>query len=402
MTLSLINDINIIGDSMTDEEVKAYVEKIEKTPVSDLYNILPSYDVYNADIIMGKICDALSENVNILRKLNIESKDHELDAEIRELLKKFFICNNYLDNQTSSRNYDRELQHKLVFAKTPAGNPYFMLDLDKVPREAYAGVKKTLEGILYGVNKSDNTKVKYYSGIELPKKVLEFKGFQVRIYTTKLKGNILCVFGLSIKKADTDKKIDEKVRTRVARISDQIDELKLMVNDVNKKQELLNDSKEILEDIMSILSNDNNLSDNVELLFPSDDELEAMVPFDEKDISSQKLDVQENILLEPEKENKSLNVSETVPSTSKKVKRRGRGLGKKTIVRNTIMDMLKGFDLEELNEIQEFVQDLYQKKKLNDLINEMYSGFLNMSDEQIRDFENSIKYFKKDEVSKHK
>ena len=153
---------------------------------------------------------------------------------------------------------------------------------------------------------------------------------------------------------------------------------------------------------MSILSNDNNLSDNVELLFPSDDELEAMVPFDEKDISSQKLDVQENILLEPEKENKSLNVSETVPSTSKKVKRRGRGLGKKTIVRNTIMDMLKGFDLEELNEIQEFVQDLYQKKKLNDSINEMYSGFLNMSDEQIRDFENSIKYFKKDEVSKHK
>ena len=67
---------------MTDEEVKAYVEKIEKTPVSELYNILPSYDVYNADIIMGKICDALSENVNILRKLNIESKDHELDAEI--------------------------------------------------------------------------------------------------------------------------------------------------------------------------------------------------------------------------------------------------------------------------------------------------------------------------------
>ena len=385
-----------------ETEIKAYVETIEKTPIEDLYSVLPSFNAYNMDVIMNKICDTLSENVNILRKLNDESKNHELDDEIKVMLKKIFICNNYLDRKNNSKYYDRELQHKLVFAKTPAGNPYFMVDLDKVPREAYDEVKKTLEEILYGVNKSDKSKFKYYAGIEFPKKILEFKGFQVRIFTTKLKGNILCVFGLSIKKADTDKKIDEKVRTRVARISDQIDELKLMVNDVNKKQELLNDSKEILEDIMSILSNDNNLSDNVELLFPSDDELEAMVPFDEKDISSQKLDVQENILLEPEKENKSLNVSETVPSTSKKVKRRGRGLGKKTIVRNTIMDMLKGFDLEELNEIQEFVQDLYQKKKLNDSINEMYSGFLNMSDEQIRDFENSIKYFKKDEVSKHK
>ena len=387
---------------LMETEIKAYVETIEKTPIEDLYSVLPSFNVYNMDVIMNKICDTLSENVNILRKLNDESKNHELDDEIKVMLKKIFICNNYLDRKNNSKYYDRELQHKLVFAKTPAGNPYFMVDLDKVPREAYDEVKKTLEEILYGVNKSDKSKFKYYAGIEFPKKILEFKGFQVRIFTTKLKGNILCVFGLSIKKADTDKKIDEKVRTRVARISDQIDELKLMVNDVNKKQELLNDSKEILEDIMSILSNDNNLSDNVELLFPSDEELEAMVPFDEKDISSQKLDVQENILLEPEKENKSLNVSETVPSTSKKVKRRGRGLGKKTIVRNTIMDMLKGFDLEELNEIQEFVQDLYQKKKLNDSINEMYSGFLNMSDEQIRDFENSIKYFKKDEVSKHK
>ena len=387
---------------LMETEIKAYVETIEKTPIEDLYSVLPSFNVYNMDVIMNKICDTLSENVNILRKLNDESKNHELDDEIKVMLKKIFICNNYLDRKNNSKYYDRELQHKLVFAKTPAGNPYFMVDLDKVPREAYDEVKKTLEEILYGVNKSDKSKFKYYAGIEFPKKILEFKGFQVRIFTTKLKGNILCVFGLSIKKADTDKKIDEKVRTRVARISDQIDELKLMVNDVNKKQELLNDSKEILEDIMSILSNDNNLSDNVELLFPSDEELEAMVPFDEKDISSQKLDVQENILLEPEKENKSLNVSETVPSTSKKVKRRGRGLGKKTIVRNTIMDMLKGFDLEELNEIQEFVQDLYQKKKLNDSINEMYSGFLNMSDEQIRDFENSIKHFKKDEVSKHK
>lgn len=387
---------------LMETEIKAYVETIEKTPIEDLYSVLPSFNVYNMDVIMNKICDTLSENVNILRKLNDESKNHELDDEIKVMLKKIFICNNYLDRKNNSKYYDRELQHKLVFAKTPAGNPYFKVDLDKVPREAYDEVKKTLEEILYGVNKSDKSKFKYYAGIEFPKKILEFKGFQVRIFTTKLKGNILCVFGLSIKKADTDKKIDEKVRTRVARISDQIDELKLMVNDVNKKQELLNDSKEILEDIMSILSNDNNLSDNVELLFPSDEELEAMVPFDEKDISSQKLDVQENILLEPEKENKSLNVSETVPSTSKKVKRRGRGLGKKTIVRNTIMDMLKGFDLEELNEIQEFVQDLYQKKKLNDSINEMYSGFLNMSDEQIREFENSIKYFKKDEVSKHK
>ena len=391
---------------MTDEEVKAYVEKIEKTPVAELYDVLPSNDVYNIDVIMNKICDALSENVNILRRLNNESKNHELDDEIRELLKKIFVCNNYLDSQTASKYYDRELQHKLVFAKTPAGNPYFMFDLDKVPREAYDEVKKTLEEILYGVNKGDSTKVRYYAGIELPKKVLEFKGFQVRIFTTKLKGNILCVFGLSIKKADTDKKITENLKTRLSRINKQIDELKLMVNDVNERQELLNDGKEILDDIMNILSKNSSLSpDNIELLFPSDEELEAMVPFDEPDVPVQKGDTDENTLPVVETEpvdNSTLNVSASVPSTSKMVKRRTRGLGKKTIARNAIMDTLKMFNLDELAEVQDFVQDLYQNRELNNSIGTMYNGFLNMSDEQIQEFENSIKYFKYDDVGRHK
>ena len=406
MTLILIHDINIIGDIMinvTDEEIKAYVDKIEHTSVTNLNSVLPRYDVYNADIIMSRICDALAENINILRRLNIEGGTHELDAEIRDLLRKVFICNQYLSKKNVSKHSERSIQHRLVFAKTPAGRPYFTYDLGKVPREAYGEVKKTLDEILYGVDKSDNSKVKYYAGADLPKKVLEFKGFQVRIFTTKIKGNTLCIFGLSIKKANNDKKISENIRSRLSSINGQIDQLKMLFNDPIKKQEILDESQVILDDVMRTLGGDEfNGSGDVELLFPSDEELETLVPFDDSSVAidietkseTNDSDESKNYLIEQET---SINV---IPHSSKKVKRRG--LGKKTIARNKIIESLKGFSLEELMEVQDFITKLKLDKQLNDSISSMYDNFMNMSDEQIREFENSIKYFKHDEVGRHK
>ena len=403
-----------MGDSMTDEEIKAYVDRVESVSLSEVENILPDYDYYNADVIIGKICEGLSENVNILRRLNDESGNHELDNEIRELLRKIFVCNNYLDKQSKYRSEMIEPEHKLVFAKTPAGKPYFSYDLGKVSREAYDEVKKTLEEILYGVNMADNSKVKYYTNIDLPQKVLEFKGYQVRIFTTKLKGNILCVFGLSIKKANNDKRIKENLKLRISSINKQIEELKVMMNDPTKRQDLLVDGKEILDDIMHTLNGDDlDNSDEVELLFPSDEELEKLVPYNDESDNMDAIDnqVSEEVhdlsLDEKPVEEVSLEQSDStnskeIPSSSKKIKRRTRGLGKKTIARNTITESLKGLSLDELLEIQNFIDELRKNKELNDNIANIYENFLNMSDEQIRSFEDNIKYFKHDKVGRHK
>ncbi len=383
---------------MTEEEIKAYVNRIENTPLEKVREVLPSFNLYNVDLVMSKICEVLAENVNILRRLNNENDKNELKDDILELLKKYYICVNYLDVQ--SERIHNSNGHKVVFAKTPAGNPYFKIDLNNVPTEVYGEVKSTLNGILNGIDMSDNTKFKYYSGSDYSQKILEFKGFQVRIFTTKLKGNILCVIGLDIKKSDCDKKINSNLRKRLSTARKHIESLRKAMNDPTQKQELLLDSEIILNDIMNILNKEAvEDSDEVEMLFPSDEELQALVKYEEvpdkeKSIITEDLESPLEIM-EPAEEPKII-----VPSTSKKVKKRTRGLGKKTIARNEIMSSLKGFSLDELMQIQNFITKLKMDKELSDTIGNIYEGFLKMSDEQTQEFESSIKDFKHDNIGR--
>ena len=383
---------------MTEEEIKAYVNRIENTPLEKVREVLPSFNLYNVDLVMSKICEVLAENVNILRRLNNENDKNELKDDILELLKKYYICVNYLDVQ--SERIHNSNGHKVVFAKTPAGNPYFKVDLDDVPKEAYGEVKSTLEGILNGVDMSDSTKFKYYSGSDYSQKILEFKGFQVRIFTTKLKGNILCVIGLDIKKTDWEKKLSSNLRKRLSVSRKHIEDLRKAMNDPERKQEILLDSEIILNDIMNILNKEAvEDSDEVEMLFPSDEELQALVKYEEvpdkeKSIITEDLESPLEIM-EPAEEPKII-----VPSTSKKVKKRTRGLGKKTIARNEIMSSLKGFSLDELMQIQNFITKLKMDKELSDTIGNIYEGFLKMSDEQTQEFESSIKNFKHDNIGR--
>lgn len=383
---------------MTEEEIKAYVNRIENTPLEKVREVLPSFNLYNVDLVMSKICEVLAENVNILRRLNNENDKNELNDDILELLKKYYICVNYLDVQ--SERIHNSNGHKVVFAKTPAGNPYFKVDLDDVPKEAYGEVKSTLEGILNGVDMSDSTKFKYYSGSDYSQKILEFKGFQVRIFTTKLKGNILCVIGLDIKKADWEKKLSSNLRKRLSVSRKHIEDLRKAMNDPERKQEILLDSEIILNDIMNILNKEAvEDSDEVEMLFPSDEELQALVKYEEVPDKEEPIiteDLESPLeTREPAEEPKII-----VPSTSKKVKKRTRGLGKKTIARNEIMSSLKGFSLDELMQIQNFITKLKMDKELSDTIGNIYEGFLKMSDEQTQEFESSIKDFKHDNIGR--
>ena len=384
---------------MTREEIKAYVDKIENSSLENVSEVLPSINLYNIDLTMSKICEVLAENINILRKLNNENDKNELKDDILELLKKYYICVHYLDDQAEFI-HDSHNGHKVIFAKTPAGNPYFKIDLNNVPTEVYGEVKSTLNGILNGIDMSDNTKFKYYSGSDYSQKILEFKGFQVRIFTTKLKGNILCVIGLDIKKSDCDKKINSNLRKRLSTARKHIESLRKAMNDPERKQEILLDSEIILNDIMNILNKEAvEDSDEVEMLFPSDEELQALVKYEEvpdkeKSIITEDLESPLEIM-EPAEEPKII-----VPSTSKKVKKRTRGLGKKTIARNEIMSSLKGFSLDELMQIQNFITKLKMDKELSDTIGNIYEGFLKMSDEQTQEFESSIKNFKHDNIGR--
>lgn len=406
---------------MSNEEIEAYVKLIEDTPIDDIekfMSILPSSGSYNVDINMSRICDALKENINLLRQLNEENDNHDLDDEISTLLKKFYLCIHYLDVKNEIKKEGKA--HKIVFAKTPAGNPYFLNDLKNIPMEVYGEVKKVLGYITDGVDMSDDTKCKFYSGTDLPQRILEFKGFQVRIYTTKLKGNILCVVGIEQKKDDWSIKINDKLKKRLASLTGQLNRLREDMNDVTKRDAILLGSENILNGVMETLGDT-----EVEFLFPSDEELKSLVPYDNaqdnKEISNEvfgdtdskdvisissydgviEKDTKENIentdRIVSDKEDKKI-----VPSSAKKVKKRTRGLGKKTILRNEINTSLKGLSVDELKLIQEFINKIKQNKELEDTVLEIYDNFLNMTPEQISNFEENIKNFKHDDIGRSK
>ena len=58
---------------MTDEEIKAYVQKIEEASVDEVEKILSSLDTDNLDIKISRICDGVSENIRVLKQLNVEN-----------------------------------------------------------------------------------------------------------------------------------------------------------------------------------------------------------------------------------------------------------------------------------------------------------------------------------------
>ena len=397
---------------MSNEEIEAYVKLIEDTPIDDIekfMSILPNSGSYNIDINMSRICDALKENINLLRQLNEENDNHDLDDEILTLLKKLYLCIHYLDDENEIKK--ESVAHRIVFAKTSAGNPYFLNDLKDIPTEAYGEVKKVLGYITDGVDMSDDTKCKFV--MDMSQKILEFKGFQVRIYTTKLKDNILCVVGIEQKKANWNKKNNNKLKQRLIDLRKQLVNLRKDMNDVTKRDAILLDSENVLDDVMDILGDA-----EIEFLFPSDEDLISLVPYDntkemfdevpEDTVSGDTIDESAiysyNGDIEETKENtiSYKEAKEIVPSSAKKVKTRTRGLGKKTILRNKINASLKGLSVDELKLIQEFINKIKQNKELEDTVLEIYDNFLNMTPKQISGFEASIKNFKHDDIGRSK
>ena len=169
------------------------------------------------------------------------------------------------------------------------------------------------------------------------------------------------------------------------------------MNDVTKRDAILLGSQNILNGVMETLGDT-----EVEFLFPSDEELKSLVPYDNaqdnKEISNEvsiDTDIEENTISYKE-------AKEIVPSSAKKVKKRTRGLGKKTILRNEINASLKGLSVDELKLIQEFINKIKQNKELEDTVLEIYDNFLNMTPEQISDFEENIKNFKHDDIGRSK
>ena len=245
---------------MTNQEVLAYCEQIMDCDIHYIDEVLPSFkrDNFLEDIL--KIVNELKLNYNVMLELKHSENSDEFDGDLAKLKYKIeYIENKFLKEYNLNNNIG-------IFAKSENGKPYFLNDLKKIPSEVYDEVLKTLNLFLSGQRFGED-KVKILKNNDnFVRPVFEYKGFQVRIFATRLKENVFCVFGVTIKKDDYDKKIYTNFSKRLSKLvfDGVLDDYINKLSNVSLRGDLITENNQILEDV---LNNLNKGKDDIELLF---------------------------------------------------------------------------------------------------------------------------------------
>ncbi len=260
------------GDYMTKHEVLAYCSQIMNCDIHYIDEVLPNFnrDNFLEDIL--KIINELKLNYNAMLELKISENSDEFDRDLAELRYKI----EHIENKFfKEHNLNLNSNNIAIFAKSENGKAYFLNDLKKIPSEVYDEVLKTINLFLSGQRNAED-KVKILKNNDnFVRPVFEFKGFQVRIFATRLKENVFCIFGVAIKKADYDKKIYTNFSRRLSGlVSDGVlDDYINRLSNASLRTDLIIENNQILEDILNHLKNkgkdkdENKDEDDIELLF---------------------------------------------------------------------------------------------------------------------------------------
>lgn len=245
---------------MTIEELRTqYYNAIEKLQnKEDIINALPKTDYKNFfDLIKG-IINKIDESINEIEQMITQEKDQETLQYMREEIEicefKKRVCNELYNNAKTTEKIEElsikiEKKH-LIFAKTNSENIYIEKDLKEIPKEEYSDVIKCIERLETGEQDNNNEKGKSYgnnnakiSGIKT------IKEYQKRLYYKTLTPDTVYVM-LLISKKDDNSSIDRQtIIERNKKTEKQYNMLKEEMKNNEKKQKIIDENKQILENI---------------------------------------------------------------------------------------------------------------------------------------------------------
>lgn len=242
---------NVYGDDMSDLELDAYYSQIRNYHGEDVLSVLPNKNVFGFEEAMIEITARLQEElataVSFLDEaLSEEERQYTLE-EIDDLKKKIDICDSQL-YQIDDLNQSQ----RIIFSKTEAGNFSFVSDFKKLKREKYDEIRKIMS-FINGSRDDKSTFMKIMTNNAKLKGVIEYKTSQdqVRVYAKRIRGNIIYLFGMVVKKDDWTKQIHETLESRMPFVNSSFKALKK--KDDRELQELVDESQESLNDILKKL-----------------------------------------------------------------------------------------------------------------------------------------------------
>ncbi len=350
---------------MTNQEVLAYCEQIMDCDIHYIDEVLPSFkrDNFLEDIL--KIVNELKLNYNVMLELKHSENSDEFDGDLAKLKYKIeYIENKFLKEYNLNNNIG-------IFAKSENGKPYFLNDLKKIPSEVYDEVLKTLNLFLSGQRFGED-KVKILKNNDnFVRPVFEYKGFQVRIFATRLKENVFCVFGVTIKKDDYDKKIYTNFSKRLSKLvfDGVLDDYINKLSNVSLRGDLITENNQILEDV---LNNLNKGKDDIELLFSDEyydveDGRKSILEDDENNKDDDFSDLKNNTVdifdeIEGNYDNKIIFMSDEVKKRKYKFRR-------ETPLKEFIRSRIKVMSFDELLKVMKVVLNINFDKFIVNHIN---------------------------------
>ena len=246
--------INETLDKMRDSYYEAILLLQDE---NDILSALPTPEYQNFFPLMEGLISKLIHEYEEYQSLN--DMDEEILDEIESLKKKIDICKSLLvrvSNEISSETLDKQATYPkrhLIFAKVSSGATYLEKDLKNIPFEYYDKVLATLDTLENGDIGSNSEKARQFVFDKRLSGIYEIKEFKIRLIYKVLKGNIVYVMRVRMKKDDNSLIDKQDLVNRIKSTIDEFTELKNNIENEDYRLSLIEEHFNIYQELKRIL-----------------------------------------------------------------------------------------------------------------------------------------------------
>lgn len=251
----------MIDETLTKLRDSYYESIILLQDEKDIIEALPKPEYQNFfPLIEGLISKLMTEYEEFK---SLDDKDEEIIEEIESLNRKINICKDLLikvNTELASESLEEQSTYSkrhLIFAKTSFGTTFIEKDLKNIPFEYYDKILSALDTLENGDIGSNPEKAKLLVADKRLSGLFEIKEFKIRLIYRILKGNIVYVMQVRMKK-DNNSLIDkQELISRNKNTKNEFIELKRNIENENYKLALINEHYDIYQDLKKVLEENN-------------------------------------------------------------------------------------------------------------------------------------------------